>query len=186
MITVGFKRATVATFGADGAVVNTHVVEGRATKGATTEAQITGLSPESKTAWGSDVGYYISQKGVGELKLELSILDLTFEMQNDVLGWKQDATLGFTAVGDQTEPPYTATVLESYNAENEPVAFAFFRGRYTKDEFGLKTRTNEAFEPEAEKLVMNCVANEGGLSYGMAVGAENVAKLKAYAIPQAA
>ncbi|EUJ33521.1 major tail protein [Listeria floridensis FSL S10-1187] len=179
-ITVGFKRATTAVLDEVGKLVSKHVVEGKQGKGGTTEAQITGLSSEAKKVFASNVAYYVSQKGVGDLQLELSILDVPSAMQNDILGWVKNSEMGFTAVGDKTQPPYCATLLESEDSAGEPVAFALFRGRFSREDLSLKTSTDEAFEPEAEKLKMNCVANDDGYSFGMAVGKEEVEKLKAY------
>ena len=45
--TIGFKRAKFFIYDNDDAVVNTHVVEGRANQGGTTEASISGLSAEA-------------------------------------------------------------------------------------------------------------------------------------------
>ncbi|MBC1233627.1 major tail protein [Listeria booriae] len=184
-ILVGFKRAIVGVMDDDGKLVTgkKHTVEGNQDEGATTEAQITGLSSEAVKVFGSDKAYFVSQKGLGDLKLELSVLDTPVEMRNDVLGWVKDDKKGFTVVGDHTTPPYTATLLESTNAKGVPVAFALFKGRYAMDELGLKTKEEGAFEPEAEKMTMNCVSNSDDLGFGMAVGEEEVAKLKAYTFP---
>ncbi|KGL46247.1 hypothetical protein EP56_02270 [Listeriaceae bacterium FSL A5-0209] len=184
-ILVGFKRATVGVLDIEGKLVagKKYTIEGKQGEGATTEAQITGLSAEAKKVFGSDIAYFVSQKGVGDLKLDFSALDIPIKMNNDVLGWEKDTQRGFTVVGENTEPPYTATLLESTNAAGEPVAIALFKGRFSMDELGLKTKEEGAFEPEAEKTTMNCVSNKDGLSFGMAVGEEEVTKLKAYTFP---
>ncbi|MBC2369376.1 phage tail protein [Listeria booriae] len=184
-ILVGFKRATVGVLDESGKVMaaKKHVIEGKQGEGATTEAQITGLSAEAKKVFGSDIAYYVSQKGVGDLKLEFSALDIPVKMHNDVLGWVKDTVRGFTVVGENTEPPYAAALLESTDADGNPVAIALFKGRFSMDELGLKTKTEDSFEPDAEKTTMNCVSNKDGLSFGMAVGEEEVTKLKAYTFP---
>ena len=45
--TIGFKKAKFFIYDKDDAVVNTHVVEGKANRGGTVEASISGLSAEA-------------------------------------------------------------------------------------------------------------------------------------------
>lgn len=60
--TIGFKRAKFFIYDKDDKVENTHVVEGRANQGGTTEASISGLSAEAVKVYASNVAYYVAQK----------------------------------------------------------------------------------------------------------------------------
>ena len=53
--TIGFKRAKFFIYDKDDTVVNTHVVEGKANRGGTVEASISGLSAEAVKVYASNV-----------------------------------------------------------------------------------------------------------------------------------
>lgn len=184
-ITVGFKRATIYPFGNDSNVVaeDKIVIEGKQDEGGMVEATISGISAEASKVFASNVAYFVSQKGVGDLQCEFSILDFPVNAQAILFGWKENETTGVIEIGESTQPPYAAAVLESAKADGTPIAFALYKGRFSQDEVKLATATDEAFEPEAETTTMNCIANNDGNSIGIAVGAEQVAELKKIAFP---
>lgn len=183
-ITVGFKRSTVGVFDSEGiSTEKIYTIEGKQNKGGTIEASISGISPEAIKVFASDIAYYISQKGVGDLKCELSAIDIPVDVQAAILGWLKDQVTGIIQVGDTTEPPYTSLVLESVTALGDPVAFALYKGRFSLDEINLKTREEGAYEPEAEKITMSCVTNDDGNSVGIAIGEDQVKALKKIAFP---
>lgn len=183
-IKVGFKRGTFAILDATGQVVpdKVFVVEGKAGKGGMTEANISGISPESIKKFASNVAYYISAKGVGDVKADISILDIPEEMLEPVLGRKKH-TDGFTLIGEDTEPPYVACVLESEDASGKPVLFALLKGKMSSGDISLKTNEDKPAEPEDEKLTMDCTANDDGQTIAYGIGTELVDKIKAYAFP---
>ena len=53
--TIGFKKAKFFIYDQEDKVVNTHVVEGRANRGGTVEASISGLSAEAVKVYASNV-----------------------------------------------------------------------------------------------------------------------------------
>ncbi len=67
MTLVGFKKMTIGVFDEAGKIptANQFVIEGKQDKGATVSAEITGLSKEPTKVYGSDIAYYVSQKGTG-------------------------------------------------------------------------------------------------------------------------
>ncbi|EUJ59555.1 major tail protein [Listeria fleischmannii] len=184
-ITVGLKRATIKTLDENGKVTTkSFTIEGKQNEGGMVEASISGISAEASKVFASDVPYFVSQKGVGDLQCEFSILDFPFGAQAELLGWTTDTTSGVMQIGDKTQPPYAATLLESSNAAGVPVAIGLYKGRFSQEEMKLATLTEDAFEPEAETIKMNCIANDEGNSIGIAVGAEQVAALKAITFPE--
>ncbi|MBT2615128.1 MULTISPECIES: major tail protein [Bacillaceae] len=182
-IRVGFKRATFVVLDKDGkATSSVFVVEGKANKGGTKEATISGISPESVKVYASNVAYYVSAKGTGDVKAEISILDVPEEMTEAVLGRKKH-TDGFTLIGERTEAPYVAALLESEDAAGQPVLFALLKGKMSAGDVSLKTSEDKPAEPDDEKLTMECIANNDGETIAYGIGSEVATKLKAYAFP---
>jgi len=173
MTLVGFKRATIGILGPDGAILpeKKWVIEGKTDGGATSSAEITGLSKEPTKVYGSDVLYYISQKGTGDVSINLGVLDLPEECNDAILGYKAGTTAGVSFVGEDTEPPTCALMLESKDLDGTVVMLAFFKGKFSRDGITLGTLTNEANSPEAEAYVFAAMADDKeGESKGQTLG----------------
>lgn len=184
-IKVGFKRATFVVLDELGqATDKKFVIEGKAGKGGTTEATISGISPDAIKKFASNVAYYVSSKGVGDVKADIGILDVPEEMTEAVLGRKKH-TDGFTLIGEDTEPPYVAGILESEDATGKPVLFALLKGKFSAPDVSMKTNEDKPAEPDDEKLTMECVANNEGQTIAYGIGEELKAKIEAYAFPTA-
>lgn len=184
-ITVGFKRATIVILDENGkATEKKHVLEGKAGKGAAVSATISGISPETIKKYGSNIAYYIAAKGVGDVKADLEALDIPEDALEDILGRKKH-TDGFTLIGEDTEAPYVAVMLESQNAKGEPVMFSLLKGKMTMDDKAFATNEDKQAEPENEKLSMDCVANDDDQTIAYGSGTELKTKLEAYAFPAA-
>ena len=184
MFLIGYSRAMTAILDeVTGDVIEVIETKGLPNKGATKEFTINGLSAEGVKVYGSNSAYYISRKGMGDLKAEFSDLDVPLTEQMKILGLKTHATGGFVVGGKETEPPYCAKIFFSENGQGMPVAFALFKGVITRDEITGKTSEDTPVEPEAESYSMDCVANEDGEGYGIAVGDEQVQALIDYAFP---
>ena len=72
---LGFKRMW-AIPQSNGVAGEPILVEGKDGEGATVNAEISGLSADPVKVAGSDITYYISRKGVGDIEVALGILDL--------------------------------------------------------------------------------------------------------------
>lgn len=183
-IIVGFKRATFAQLDENDQIVqdNIFTVDGVDGKGATREATIAGLSAEASKVFGSDVAYYVSQQGTGDVSINFTILDLPEDLMNCAAGHTKHVD-GFTLVGKNSKPPYMAVLLESENKNGEPVMLAAFKGKMSMGDVAFKTKEAGAYEPDPETMTMSCVANKDGETLGKAIGADLVTKLRAYAFP---
>lgn len=159
MTLVGFKRLTIGVFGTDGKVTKKYVVEGKQDEGATSEAEITGLSKEATKVFGSNIAYYVSQKGVGDVSVNYGLLDLPDNVNDAILGYKA-AESGITYIGEDTEPPYISTLMESEDLNGDKVYLGMLKGKMGRESIQMATTTNEAFEPEAEEYVMTCIADD--------------------------
>lgn len=158
---VGFKRLKIQPFNAEGkANGDLIIIEGKQDEGATSTAEISGLSVTPTTVPGSDIVYYISRKGVGEVKVDFGILDFPLEAANRVLGKKTDETSKLTYTGADTEPPYCGVVLESTDAQGNKAEVGFFKGAFSRDSVSLKTlNPKETYTPEAESFTFTAAAS---------------------------
>lgn len=159
MQTVGFKRATVGIFDKTGKMKRQFVIQGDQDKGATVSAEISGLSKEPSKTYGSNIAYYVSQKGTGDVSVDFGFLDLVEEDSDEILGYKTTET-GLSFIGEDTEPPYCSILLESQDLSGETALLGFFKGKFSKDAETLNTETNDAFEPEAQSYKYAAIAND--------------------------
>lgn len=188
---VGFKRLTIGILDETGKVTteNQFVIEGKQDKGATVSAEITGLAKEPTKVYGSDIAYYVSQKGPGDVSINFGLLDLPEEFNDKILGYKtNDQKISF--VGEDTNPPFCSVLLESSDLSGETALLAAFKGKFSRESMKLNTLTNEAFEPEAEEYVFSAIANDAegdakGQTVGKYIGSdqESIKALKALVFP---
>lgn len=158
---VGFKRVKVQVFDAGGAPSGDPIViEGIQGEGATLEATISGLSAEPAKVYGSNVAYYVSQKGTGEVSVALTLFDVPDTAEAKMLGYAVDTTLKAQFIGEATEPPYCALIMESENAKGEVAAFGFFKGKFTKGDTALKTKEGGAYTPGSQPYTFSPVTSD--------------------------
>ncbi len=63
-------------------------------------------------------------------------------------------------LGEDTEPPYCAVLMESADLSGDTAMLAIFKGKFSRESINFNTKTNEAFEPEAEEYVFSAIAND--------------------------
>ncbi|MFC0232752.1 major tail protein [Vagococcus entomophilus] len=191
MTLVGFKRMTIGVFDKEtGKLGKQIVVEGKQDEGATVSAEISGLAKEATKVYGSNIAYYVSQKGTGDVSIDFGLLDLPENANDTILGY--EVKNGISFVGENTEPPYCVVLLESEDLSGDTAMMAFFKGKFSQDGSTLNTTNNEAFEPEAETYTFTAVTSDAdgdsnGQVMGKYVGKEEktIAALKALAFPTA-
>lgn len=167
--TIGFRRAEFFIFDKDDEVTSTYMVEGKANKGGTVEASISGLSAEAVKVYASNLAYYVAQRGTGSVELSLSVLDITEELSNALLGREANKD-GIVLVGTDTEPPYAGVMMETQALNGEPIFFALLKGKFRLDEQNLATNEDELQEPEPDELEGQFVADGNGNVYAAAQG----------------
>lgn len=187
MTLVGFKRARIGIQQEDGSFVE-RVIEGRAEEGATTTAEISGLAPTPTRVYGSDVAYYVSNRGTGDVTVNLGLLDLPEDVSDEVLGYKKVDGISFH--GRDTEAPYTSLVLESEDLQGNTAIVAFFKGKISKESIAMNTLGEGDFTPEAETYVFTAIEDDKeGNSQGQVLGKyigneqESIDALRELAIP---
>lgn len=190
MTLVGFKRATIGILDTDGNVLSKHVVEGKQSEGATSTANISGLSATPVKVYGSDIAYYVSQRGTGDVSVDLGVLDLPDTFSDEMLGYHK-ATSGITFVGRDTEAPYAAVLLESSDLQGNTALLGFFKGKFSKETITLNTLGEGNYTPEAETFVFTAIEDDkDGESEGNVLGkyvgseAETITALQALVLPE--
>lgn len=185
MTFVGFKRLTISV---GGTTPKTYVVEGSENKGATVSAEITGLAKEKTKVYGSDIAYYVSQKGTGDVSVDFGLLDLPEEVNDAILGYK--VANGISFVGEDTEPPYCSVLLESEDMGGDTALIGFFKGKFSRDGAAMNTLTGDAFEPDADTYTFSAIASDKtgdqkGQTMAKYVGNEttSITALKSMVIP---
>lgn len=172
-----------ATGTADGDLI---VIEGKQGKGATSKAEISGISPKSTKVAGSDIIYYVSNKGVGDLSVDFGILDLPEDSGDVLLGAKGAGEDGIKFYGNDTEAPYCAITMESSDGHGGTAILGFFKGIFSRDKIELNTLDpQETYKPEADSWTFTPAASDksdetAGQYFGKYVGTEdeNVTKLE--------
>lgn len=160
-ILIGFKRAKIQPLDKDGAADGDLIVlEGTQDKGATQEANISGLSAEPVKVYGSNIAYYISQKGTGDVAVDFKFLDVPSEAEDAMLGYKTDTTLKAQLIGEKTEAPYCAVLLESEDNRGNIAVFGFFKGKFNRTSIAIKTKEGTNATPEGESYAFAAVASD--------------------------
>jgi phi13 family phage major tail protein len=160
MTYVGFKRLTIQPFAANGDLLcDPIVVEGKKDKGGTVSAEISGLSKDATKVSASNIAYYISRKGVGDVSVDFGILDLPEDSVDIIMGYFKPEKIAY--IGENTEAPYCAAVLESENMQGEKSIMGFFSGSFTREKITVNTLdVTKSFEPEADSFTYSAMATD--------------------------
>lgn len=187
MTLIGFKRATIGIFDEKGKVTAKHVLEGKANEGATVSAEISGMASEAVKTYGSNIAYYVMQKGTGDVTVNLGLLDLPEKFNDQLLGYGDGEGIAF--IGEKTKAPYAALLLETESVQGKPVCLGFFKGKFSKSELALNTSTNENTELEADSYMFSALSSDKedeskGSVIAKAFGEEDKTKLVKMLFPE--
>ncbi|MEY1737206.1 major tail protein [Streptococcus phage Javan126] len=165
MQAIGFKRMTITVLDN---TTNSFVIEGTKDKGATKIAKISGLSAEPTKTFGSDIAYYTSRRGVGDVKMEMEAIDIPFEVLKVILGYKDNN--GITFVGEDTESPEVSVLLEAPATGGKNAYLGFFKGTFSMDDFELKSKEEKNEGLDSQKLAFAAQPGDEGDAKGQYVG----------------
>lgn len=163
MLTYGFSKMTILKMGNDlkpAAGATKTVIEGATQKGATSSFDLTGLTKNPVKVFGSNVAYFLARKGFGDVAANFGILDVPYELDHEMAG-HQKTTGGVRFLGEDTEPPYYAILVESedYNT-GDKVGFGIFAATFGRDAYKAATINDEDFTPEADEYVCTPIAKK--------------------------
>lgn len=157
---IGFKRLTVRVL--DGQTPtpdkNLFVIEGADSKGATQTAKINGLSAEPVKTYGSDMAYYVARRGVGDVTVDLELIDVPEKVLNIILGYTEKNGIAF--IGADTEAPYCSILMETTTADGKTFAYGFFKGVLSMDSEEFKTLEGKVDTLPNEKFKFTASASD--------------------------
>lgn len=163
---IGFKRMTIQVLGE---TAQKFVIEGKSGEGATKTAKISGLAADPIQTYGSDIAYYTSRRGVGEVKAEFELIDIPMAVQKVIFGYKSGTTAtGLTFIGEDTEAPEVSILLEAPDTEGNAY-FGFFKGTFSKEDLELKTQEAKKEGLDSQKLVFLAQPGTSGEALGQYV-----------------
>lgn len=160
MTLVGFKRLTIQPFAADGDLLSEPIViEGKKDKGGTVSAEISGLSKDPTKVSASNIAYYISRKGTGDVSVDFGILDMAEDALDTIMGYFKPDKIAY--IGENTEAPYCAALLESENLQGETALLGFFSGTFSREKVSVNTLdVSKSFEPEADSFKYSAMSTD--------------------------
>lgn len=136
-----------------------YVIEGKTDEGATVGAEITGIGKEALKIHGSDVVYKALQTGIGEISVNIELVDMLEQISDKILGYKTN-TDGFTFIGETTAPPEVSVLLETKSFNGLTAFLGFPRGTFSKDSIKISTKKGKDEEPEMDAYTYTPVASD--------------------------
>ncbi|HER2273200.1 TPA: phage tail protein [Streptococcus pyogenes] len=168
MQAIGFKRMTITVLDS---TTNSFIIEGTKDKGATKVAKISGLASEPVKTFGSDIAYYTSRRGVGDVKMETEAIDIPFDVLKKILGYKDgSSSTGVTFVGEDTESPEVSVLLEAPATGGQQAYLGFFKGTFSMDDIEWKSKEEKNEGLDSQKLVFTAQPGDEGEAKGQYVG----------------
>lgn len=163
---VGFKRMTIQILDGKAPTLgsNQFVIEGAQGKGATKTAKISGIAATPVKSHGSNIAYYVSSRGVGDVKAEFDVIDIPQNVLAAVLGQKTEN--GITRVGADTVAPYCSVLLESSTADGTPFYVGFYKGQFSLEAFDFATLTDKQEELPADSFTFTAIASDDAATEG--------------------
>ncbi|MDV8516954.1 phage tail protein, partial [Streptococcus pneumoniae] len=130
---IGLKSVTIRVHDGQTPTVgqNLFTLEGKDNEGATQTARVTGLSSDPVKTYGSNVAYHVSNRGVGDVKVEMGLLDVPLALYTNALGYGDDD--GIYYFGADTVAKNVSILIESNTADGEPVYYGFYKGQLSMD-----------------------------------------------------
>lgn len=183
MQTYGFSRITIQQLDNELKPVagKKHVIDGKPKEGAAASFEITGLTKEPSKVFGSNISYYVARKGHGDIAANLGILDVPSAIEHEMLGHKKASEESKVYhIGEDTEPPYYAVLIESEDLYGEKLGFGMYAGTFSLDGVKGETLNDDDFTPEPGEYVYSAVSrqiNGKKVTVGFADNSEALAEL---------
>ena len=159
--TVGLKRLTVRIlYGKPTPTLgeNLYVIEGQEGQGAMSTAKISGLKSDPTKSFGSNIAYHVNNRGVGDVKVELGILDIPVGLYITALGFEEDDDI--LDFGADTVSANVAILLESNLAGTGKAFYGFYKGQLSMDGIDLETIKDKSEELVATNMDFTASASD--------------------------
>lgn len=180
----GFKRAIIGVYDTEGKkVIKKFEFTRKDGEGGSVSADISGLAGEQVKLSAGDGDYYVAQAGVGDVKVKLTLMDLSDEIIAAISGHKTEVG-GLNAVGSNSAAPYCSLVLESTTLGQKPYFTGFSKGKFTIDSAKMQTSETGKISIESDtELEFGAISDENGDSYKYGTGEDKLAPMEEYAFP---
>ena len=158
--TVGFKSLTVRILDGNQTPTdgeNLFIIQGKKGEGATQTAKISGLAADAIKSLGSNIAYHVNNRGVGDVKVDIGLLDIPVALYVKALGYEDDD--GILDFGADTVSKDVAILLESNTADGGGAYYGFYKGNLAMDAIDLNT-----LKEKAEELATTNVSFAAGAS----------------------
>lgn len=171
MAGVGFKRMTIQILDGKTPALgsNQFVIEGAPGKGGTKAAKISGIAASPVKTYASNIAYYISSTGVGDVKAEFDVVDFPRDVLSKILGHKTSQN-GITRVGADTVAPFCSILLESATTDGTPFYAGFYKGQFSLEAFEFNTLSDKQEELPADSLTFTAIASDAQATEGAYYG----------------
>lgn len=157
--TVGIERIRVALLDAQENVIKKQEfgtdgifdIDAETSKGAT-QANITGLAPQTTRIWGSNKSVAVSSRGSGQVSVTIGANSIPANIVSILTGMKRDEKTGAYVLGSHNRAPYA--VMEAISTDEDtgkPVHFAVLKGMFAPEEKSLQTN-NENEQRTVDQL----------------------------------
>ena len=178
---IGLKSVTICVHDGKTPTVgeNLFTLEGKENEGATQTAKVTGLSSDPVKTYGSNVAYHVSNRGVGDVKVEMGLLDVPLALYINALGYGDDD--GIYYFGADTVAKNVSILIESNTADGEPVYYGFYKGQLSMDAIDFETFKDKANELATTNVDFAATASSDAATngrYGAIVYGSDAEKLK--------
>lgn len=157
-------------------------IDGTPKKGAAASFEITGLTKEPVKVFGSNIAYFLARKGHGQVVANFGILDVPATLEHEMMGhtkFEEDGKVYH--VGENTEPPYYAVLVESKDLYGENIGFGLYAGTFSRDGYSGETLNDDDFTPEPGEYVFTAISkkiNEEKVTVGFADDTASLTELK--------
>ncbi|MGM0259367.1 major tail protein [Enterococcus sp. AZ102] len=166
MANIGFKKAIFTI------VDKKYTVD--KTAGGTIDAKISGIASEAVTVSASDVPFFVYQKGIGNIQVDLTMFDIqsVTGLYEALYGVKTEN--GISIVGADTAPAYTSLVLVSENSEGKDLYMGLTKGKFAHPDLELASKEDGKVDPKTVSTSGTFIADSRGYAYMTAVQSTTV------------
>lgn len=168
MATVGFNSVRIAVLDANEKSLPSKTYTIDKTAGGAIEGAVTGLAAAQNVVYASNVPFYVSSKGAGDVKLALTVADLEglpAGALDDILGRTQDPATKISTVGQDTEAPYCAVELITQDKDGNDLYVGLLKGKFSFDGDDPKSTDNNGAVLSSDVLNGSFVSRSDGKVY---------------------
>jgi phi13 family phage major tail protein len=167
MATVGFEKAIITVLDKnEKATGQQFILDGKSNQNGVVEANIQGLAPAMTKIYASNMAINVSSKGVGDVKVDLSVFNLPDDCLSAITGMQK--VNGIYQIGKDNQAPYVSVEFITKDVNGNVLHFALLKGMFGAPDHDIKS--NDANEQIAQDKIQGSFISRStdGLVYGKA------------------